>query len=186
MVELIAASPSLGVRGAAREAARQLGLPGQLSTHEDRLKKKYAKLRDAEQLPAVPEDAVLAIAGRYIREAYAAREAGMQRLKDELAAMEQEAVALGFDISDPDLDPLIQELGREVDRFDLVAGGDLGMAVGILMERRLPVEAAVAEYELARTRSKQLKKGLELLLEIRHRRRVQGLSKGFSPLSPQE
>jgi hypothetical protein len=92
MVEQLDSNPSLKIRRVAREAARQLGLPGKPSAHEERLRKKYYRLLEAGDLAVQSRSARLDVE---IERVFAAQEAAVAQSRERLATKEQEAISRG-------------------------------------------------------------------------------------------
>ncbi len=173
MVNLLAAQPAIGEREAAREAAKLLKLPGQPSTLEERLRKKFARRRKAETLPAPESKTERKL--RVMRAEYAQRDAGLARIKADLPVKEREAISIGLDISDPDLGPLLKEREQEKERLDLIVHGPPDFNAAMFMEQRLSVHEAEAKYRAAEQRHSQVEREVEVLRAIHHYRQVLGL-----------
>jgi len=174
MVELRTANPSMKVRAAAREAAKQLGLKGQQGTIEDRLRHKYAELEAAGELP-VPESSPDFVR-RYIQDAYAARAARQATLRDELAAKEQEAIALGLQVPSKDLLVFLRVLESEMLRAEIYARGSADIVTALMMEEHLSATEADARYVALREGYELLKKQVEVVSAIYEKRLALGLA----------
>jgi hypothetical protein len=139
MVELLATGSSTKLREVAREAAKRLRLPGELLTHEERLRKKYCRRRDAGLLPVFQSRTDRMIAA--IREADASRKATIAERQEQLAAAEQEAASLGLDLGvEEDLSVFLKTLEQEMERLEFYAR-DKGVVVQVLLDRYTAAEA---------------------------------------------
>ena len=158
------------IRPAARQAAQDLGLEGDLDSHEERLRKLYRALRKKGALPgALPASTVESAAEelrQYSRAAYAGREERRRQLGEELVAKEREAEALGLDISERDLLPLLGRLRTEKEQLDTFIFGGVDFAIGTLMEKGLSADQAEAEIETRAARFPQVKEELEVVKRI--------------------
>jgi hypothetical protein len=170
MVDLLAAEPEMGERGAALSAAKQLGMKGPLSTHVERLRKRFARERMAGLLP----DAQTWIerGRRELRADYAQAEASLARIRADLPLKEQEARALGLDLIEPDLSILLKTLEREKDELGLIAHAPPSFTAPMLRAQGLSADAAEARFLEAVQRHAQLERQIEVLRKIRDYRQV--------------
>lgn len=182
MVELIAEDPQQEIRPAARKAIRQLALPGDPSRHEERLRKKYVRLRDA--VPSrLPEPEYYLRAERFFHETEAFEQAARRQAREELEVMEREAISQGIDIGPPDLTLLLETLRQDRDGLQILLF-DLRFTRSKYRERGLSTpEEMMAAYMVDRQRLARLTKQVELVTNIDMRRRFLGLSRDSSPAS---
>lgn len=172
MVELRTANPAMKVRAAAREAAKQLGLRGQQGTIEDRLRHKYAELEAAGELPLVESSPDFI--RKYMQDAYASHAVRLARLREELAAKEQEAIALGFHVPSQDLLVFLRVLEAEMEGTEIYARGPADIVTALMMEKRLSATDADAQYVALRERHEMLKRQVEIVRAIYEKRRAWG------------
>jgi hypothetical protein len=170
MVQLLGADPSLTIRAAAREATKRLRLPGNPKTHEERLRRKFRRLRVAEKLPAFQRP--LDRAKAEIRETYAAREAVRAQRTEQLAAREKEAELLGLaaDIDRrEDLSAFLKRLELEMEGLELYAR-DSSLLVPLLMEQCPTTEEAEEKLAANVERFHLLQKQVEVVRDIHNLR----------------
>jgi hypothetical protein len=167
MHELITGDPPMKVRTAAHQVVRELGYEGRLETHEERLRRRYRNLRDRKELPS---GSGIDATRRFVRQAYAAREEDRARVAKELAAKEQEANALGIDISEPDLSALLQRLDQERSKLQFFLYGGAEVTAGLMIAKHRLPEEADAEIVSSAAQFQALKKELKLVEEIRRLR----------------
>jgi hypothetical protein len=99
MVDLLEADPSLGVEGAAALAVR--GMPGKLSTHVERLRKKHRRKQRAGQLPKAGRAGQLERREKELRQFLTTRKEHIYDAKRLVTETEREVATLGLD---PDID----------------------------------------------------------------------------------
>jgi hypothetical protein len=174
MVELRTANPRMKLRAAAREAARQVGLIGQGTTVEDRLRHKYAELEAAGNLPVLESSPDFV--RRYMQDAYASRAARQATLREELAAKEQEAVALGLQVPSENLLVFLTVLEHEKESAEIYARGSGEIVTALMMENRLSAAEADARYVALREGYELLQKQVEIVRAIYEKRLALGLA----------
>ncbi|HVT60980.1 MAG TPA: hypothetical protein VHR45_21635 [Thermoanaerobaculia bacterium] len=179
MVELRTANPRMKLRAVAREAARQLGLIGQRATIEDRLRHKYAEQEKAGHLPAVESSPDFVRS--YMQDAYASRAAREARLREDLAAKEEEAIALGLRLPPKDLLVYLRVLEGEKENTEIYARGSAEIVTALLMEKGLSAAEADTRYLAIQERYQQLEKEVEVVRAIYEKRRALGLTYEFPP-----
>jgi hypothetical protein len=165
MVELLATGFSTKLREVAREAARRLRLPGELLTHEERLRKKYCRQRDAGLLPAFQSETdKLRVK---IREAFASRNSTIAERQEQLAAAEQEAVSLGLTLgAEEDLSVFLKTLEQEMDGLEFYAR-DKGVVVQVLLDRYCTAAEAEAKLLADEKRFNVLQKQVAAVRAVR-------------------
>jgi hypothetical protein len=170
MVELAASNPGIKVRPLAREAARQLGLKGEPRDHEERLRKKYAALKEAGNLPVL--ESGLDFRRRKIREAYVVRGAWEAGLREQLAAQELEAAALGLNVRKKDLSGVLLNLEHEKENCELYLHGPADIAIDTAFSKGLSSDEAESEFVALAKRYEQVKKEVEVVRALCHLRRA--------------
>jgi hypothetical protein len=140
MVELLATGFSTSLREVAQEAAKRLRLPGKLLTHEERLRKKYCRQREAGLLPMFQGGTDRLVSET--QEAFASRAAAIAERQEQLAAAEQEALLLGLNLDvEEDLSVFLKTLEQEMEGLATYRR-DRGMVVQLMLDQyRTPAEA---------------------------------------------
>jgi len=172
MVNLLEDDPS--VRAAARAAAKSLGLPGKLSTHEERLRKLYRKLKRSGELPKVQTSSDKR---EEIKKLYAARDAKREEMRRELAEAETEAEALGIKLQGENLVVLKTFLSDVHYNISLLKNLPAEHAYSTFMNRGVETaDEALAAYDKAIEELPLLEKKIEVLDKVSRLRFMLGIS----------
>lgn len=171
MVEALAADATLGVAGAAAEAAR--GMKGPSARNVERLRKKYRKLQAEGGLPEAGEEARLERRARAIRAFYASRKSEINEAKRQLIALETEAESLGIDPRTEDLYALEQRLTQEKESMELFVRGPVDFALnGFLQRGVIEPDEAIAHMATTTKKFLALEKKVEMVRRLRHLRAI--------------
>lgn len=165
MVELRAENPAMRVRAMAREAVKKVGPNG---PGVETLRKRFADLERAGELP-IAESHEIRLGRKIIEFTYAARNDALARIKDELAASECEAAALGLNVSAAGLSDRLRELTTERNGLE-ISVRQPGFFAGKMIEAGRSEAEADAEFVAQTTRLKQVRKEIEIVEAIHQAR----------------
>jgi hypothetical protein len=170
MVDLLADDPSLEIRALAAIVAR--GWKGTLSTHVERLRKKYRKLRDSGQLPSGGTAARAERTATAIRDLYQQDSARVRDARTQLEEAERAAEALGLNLNGlpGHLHKTLRDLHDESQSLENLTEQPTEWMVASLMGRGFGAEEAVAAYHEAVERRRVLALQIEALTKVRNLR----------------
>lgn len=171
MVDLLAVDPSLGVEGAAAIAAR--GMKGKLSTHIERLRKKYRKRKRAGTLPKAAT--WLERREADLREYLRIRKDDIVSAKRLLVDTEREAESLGVDTSREDLFEYTQVLAGRKEHLQMITRDSLVFAGSWFVDQGLTdPDAAVSRLRQAAEELEQIEKQIDVIRRLRTLRSMAG------------
>lgn len=161
MRELLESGQLKSERRAAKAAEASLGLPR--GTWES-LRKSYAARRNAGTLPAI--ESRTDVTKRMIREGIVARERWKEGLRAQLATKEEEAAALGLNITGiKDWSVLLRSMRHERDQYVMQVHSP-DVALNTALEKGLTADEADAWFSDLTVRYEKIKKVLEILEAI--------------------
>lgn len=165
MVKKIRADPELGIKTAARQVLADAGLKGEpLKTGIERLRRKYRRLRDANQLPTKPPLPAALVSA--IKQVAAERPIVEDALKRRRESISQQLQDHGIEASS-DPHKLREELERELHGLQVtLRSREVRFIAHRLLEAHGSEEETLQELERKVERRAQLELVLPLLREL--------------------
>lgn len=173
MVDLLEADPSLSHREAASKVAA--GLKGDPKKITERLRRKHRMWKQAGQLPQGGEAGLVVRKSAGIRSLYQELNTRDDQRKRDLEHAENEARALGIDVSGDLLD-LSRALDNRLDSLNHIVFGPPEIAVSAFRHHGVTdPEEAVIKYEQAVEDRKKIQAQLEAVRQVRNLRFTLGI-----------